>query len=43
MVSRKLDPGVKLTLTEGKRSITATLVTDIRPDRTARKKITHFL
>ncbi len=43
MVSRKLDPGVALTLTEGKRSITATLVTDIRPDRTARKKMTHFL
>ena len=43
MVSKKLDPGVTLTLTEGKRSITATLVTDIRPDRTARKKITYFL
>lgn len=43
MVSKRLDPGVTLTLTEGKRSITATIVTDIRPDRTARKKITDFL
>ncbi|MCM2283912.1 MAG: aminomethyltransferase family protein [Desulfobacula sp.] len=43
MVSKQLDPGVTLTLAEGKRSITATLVTDIRPDRTARKKITDFL
>lgn len=43
MVSKQLDPGMTLTLTEGKRSIAATLVTDIRPDRTARKKITHFL
>jgi aminomethyltransferase len=43
MVSMKLDPGVTLTLKEGKRSITATLVTDIRPGRTARKKITNFL
>ena len=43
MVSKKLGPGVTLTLMEGKRSITATLVTDIRPDLTARKKITNFL
>ncbi len=43
MVSKKLFPGVTLTLMEGKRSITATIVTDIRPDRTARKKISNFL
>ena len=43
MVSKRLDPGVTLTLTEGKRTITATIVTDIRPDRTARKKINNFL
>jgi len=43
MVSKQLDSGATLTLAEGKRSITATLVTDIRPDRTARKKITDFL
>ena len=43
MVSKKLTPGVMLTLMEGKRSITATIVTDIRPDRTARKKIINFL
>ncbi len=43
MVSKKLSPGETLTLMEGKRSVTAIIVTDIRPDRTARKKITHFL
>ncbi len=43
MVSNKLNPGETLTLSEGKRSITATIVTDIRPDRTARKKIINFL
>jgi len=43
MVSKKLDPGMKLTLKEGKRSITATIVTDIRPDRTARKKLDNFI
>jgi len=43
MVSKKLEPGVVLILKEGKRQIRATVVTDIRPDRTARKKITNFI
>ncbi len=43
MVSKKLEPGMKLTLKEGKRAITATIVTDIRPDRTARKKLDNFI
>lgn len=43
MVSKPLDPGSRLTLTEGKRSIKVTVVTDIRPDRTARKKLSHFI
>ena len=43
MVSTKLAPGTRLTLKEGKRAIDVTVVTDIRPDRTARKKITHFI
>jgi aminomethyltransferase len=43
MVSKQLEPGTRLTLKEGKRAIGVTIVTDIRPDRTARKKITHFI
>lgn len=43
MVLKKMAPGSTLTLKEGKRTITATLVTDIRPDRTARKKMEHFI
>ena len=43
MVSRKLEPGTQLVLKEGKRQIKVTLVTDIRPDRTARKKIDNFI
>jgi glycine cleavage system T protein (aminomethyltransferase) len=43
MVSKKLAPGTILTLKEGKRTIKATIVTDIRPDRTARKKIDNFI
>ena len=43
MVSKQLEPGTKLELKEGKRSIKVTIVTDIRPDRTARKKITNFI
>jgi len=43
MVSKKLNPGMKLTLKEGKRAITATIVTDIRPDRTARQKLDNFI
>jgi aminomethyltransferase len=43
MVSKQLEPGTKLELREGKRSIKVTIVSDIRPDRTARKKITNFI
>ncbi len=43
MVSEKLAPGTRLTLTEGKRSIKVTVISDIRPDRTARKKIDNFI
>ena len=43
IVSTKLEPGMTLTLKEGKRSINATIVTDIRPDRTARKKLDNFI
>lgn len=43
MVSKKLEPGTQLTLQEGKRAITATIMTDIRPDRTARKKLDNFI
>ena len=43
MVSKPLEPGEKLILSEGKRSITVTTVSDIRPDRTARKKINNFI
>lgn len=42
-VSKKLEPGVVLILKEGKRTITATIVKDIRPDRTARKKLNNFI
>lgn len=43
MVLKQLEPGVKLTLKEGKRAINVTIVTDIRPDRTARKKLENFI
>ena len=43
MVSKKLETGTKLKLKEGKRAISATIVTDIRPDRTARKKLDNFI
>ena len=43
MVSKKLEPGMTVTLKEGKRAITATIMTDIRPDRTARKKLNNFI
>ena len=43
MVSENLAPGTQLTLTEGKRAIKVTVVSDIRPDRTARKKIDNFI
>jgi glycine cleavage system T protein (aminomethyltransferase) len=42
-VSTPLEPGVQLTLKEGKRSIDVTLVSDIRPDRTARMKLDNFI
>ncbi|MCP3944393.1 MAG: aminomethyl transferase family protein [Desulfobacteraceae bacterium] len=43
MVSKPLEPGVKLSLKEGKRSIDVTFVTDIRPNRTARMKLDNFI
>ncbi len=43
MVSEALEPGVKLILKEGKRAINVTIVTDIRPDRTARMKLDNFI
>jgi len=43
MVTKHLEPGTQLTLKEGKRSINVTIVKDIRPDRTARKKLSHFI
>lgn len=43
MVSKVLEPGEKLKLKEGKRAIKVSVVKDIRPDRTARKKISHFI
>ncbi|MBT6339073.1 MAG: aminomethyl transferase family protein [Desulfobacula sp.] len=42
MVTKKLEPARILTLKGQKRKITATIVADIRPDRTARKKINNF-
>ena len=43
MVSKQLEPGTQLTLKEGKRTIDVTIVKDIRPDRTARKKLSNFI
>ncbi len=43
MVSRPFSPGTAITLKLGKRSIDAAIVTDIRPHRTARKKLENFL
>lgn len=43
LVDRKLDVGTKLTLQEKKRQINVTVVNDVRPDRTARLKISTFL
>lgn len=43
MVDRMLEPGTPLILTEGKRSIKVTITSDVRPDRTARKKISTFI
>ncbi|HKK91138.1 MAG TPA: aminomethyl transferase family protein [Desulfobacteraceae bacterium] len=42
LVNRKLAPGERLTLQEKKRKITVTIVDDVRPHRTARKKIDNF-
>ncbi len=42
-VDRRLSPGSRLTLQEGKRSIEVTVVEDIRPDRTARLALKHFI
>ncbi|MCG8549349.1 MAG: aminomethyl transferase family protein, partial [Desulfobacterales bacterium] len=42
MVNQPLDAGTRLTLVEGKRKIGIQLVSDIRPDRTARLAIKNF-
>ena len=42
-VNRPLAAGTRVTLQEKKRKITVTVVTDVRPHRTARKKITNFI
>jgi len=43
LVDKKLDYSEKLVLQEGKRKIKVTILKDIRPDRTARKKISNFI
>ncbi|MBF0230817.1 MAG: aminomethyl transferase family protein [Desulfamplus sp.] len=43
LVDRKLEIGTKLVLQEKKRKINVTVVNDVRPDRTARQKISTFL
>lgn len=43
LVNRKLDYGEKLILQEGKRKIKVTILKDIRPDRTARQKLSNFI
>lgn len=43
MVSKALEPGRKLTLKEGKRSIKVIVSTDMRPDRTARLALKNFI
>ncbi len=42
-VSKKLRLGTQLTLKENKRKINVSIVSDIRPDRTARKKLDNFI
>lgn len=43
MVDKVLSPGTRLTLKEGKRAIPVRIVTDIRPDRTARLALKTFV
>ncbi len=43
MVTEKLVTGAKLILKEGKRSIKVSITNDVRPDRTARKKLSNFI
>jgi len=43
MVSKKSGIHTRLTLKDGKRSIKVTIVNDIRPGRTARKKLENFI
>lgn len=43
MVDRPLAPGAQVVLAEGGRSIPVTIVTDVRPDRSARKAMKNFL
>nr|WP_319492469.1 aminomethyltransferase family protein [uncultured Desulfobacter sp.] len=42
MVDQPLNMGTRLTLVEGKRKINVRLVSDVRPDRTARQAIKNF-
>jgi aminomethyltransferase len=42
-VSKKLSPGTKLTLKEGKRQIKVIVTEDVRPDRSARKPMKKML
>ena len=42
-VTRMVKKGEKVTLQEGKRKISVTITDDVRPDRTARKKISTFI
>jgi aminomethyltransferase len=43
MVNKELPVGSRVTLKEGKRSISVRTIQDIRPDRTARKAIKNFI
>ncbi|WDP88287.1 MAG: aminomethyl transferase family protein [Desulfobacter sp.] len=43
MVSEALAQGTRITLKEGKRALKATIVQDIRPDRTARLALKNFI
>lgn len=43
LVDRPLEPGTRLTLTEGKRKINVSVIKKIRPDTTASRNIQNFL
>lgn len=42
-VDKKLKPGTTIELVEGKRKIKATIVKDVRPNRTSKKNIKHLI